>query len=47
MPFIWHTVLSGKFPLQFENKYTIFWMEELLMIMLDLTDSVGVDRGGF
>ena len=46
MPIIWHTDLSRKFSLQFENKDTIFQIEAALMMLLELKNYVGIYGDG-
>ena len=43
MSSIWHSFLPWKFYRQFEKKDTIFHMEEILMVPLELKDSVDKD----
>ena len=46
MPLIWHTVLPRQLSHQFEDKYTIFLMEEFSMILLEFNEAVGIDVDG-
>ena len=43
MPSIWNNVMPWKFYLQFENKDTIFNMEEISRVPFDFKDSVCID----
>ena len=43
MQVIWHTVLTGHFAHQSENKDTPLQMEGFLMMLLELKESVGID----
>ena len=43
MPGIWHTLITGKFCHQFENKDTIFQMVVNLMVLLKLKNDFDVD----
>ena len=44
MTLIWLTVLPGQFFHQFEIKCILLQMELVSMILLELNDSIGIDR---
>ena len=46
MPVIWNTVMARQFYHQFENKYTIFHMEGVSIMLLKLKYSIGIDGYG-
>ena len=43
MLLVCNTVLNGQFSCMFENRDTIFHMEEFSMMLLELKDYVGID----